>query len=100
MSDWSRDPATSRLTRSSSPPKLDPNMAKSTSLQDRFYPMRISLPSCFQLPEADDNTFEFKPQFNNTLSKYYGLVSKDAYFFIKKFEEVCLMKRIPQLEVV
>ena len=79
MSAWSRDPATSRLTRNSSPPKPDPNMTKSTSLQDRFYPMRTSLPSCIQLPEADD-IFELKPQFINTLLKYHDLESEDAYF--------------------
>ena len=97
MSAWSIDPATSRLTRNSSPPKPDANMAKSTSLQDRFYPMRISLPSCIQLPEADGDTFEFKPQFINSLSKYHSLEFEDAYFFIREFEEVCLMMMIPQL---
>jgi len=95
MSAWSRDPATSRLTRNNSPPKPDPNMAKSTSLQDRFYPMRISLPYWIQLPEVDGDIFEFKPQFINTLSKYHGLEFEDAYFFTRECEEVCLMMRIP-----
>ena len=70
-------------------------MAKSTSLPDRFYLMRTSLPSCIQLPETDDDTFELKPQFINP--KYHGLEYEDAYFFIKEFEEVCLMTRIPRL---
>jgi len=61
MSAWSRDPAMSRLTRNISPPKLDPEMAQIISLQDRFYPIRTSLPSCIQLPEADGDKFELKP---------------------------------------
>ena len=92
----SRDPATSRLTRSSSPPKLDPHMAQPLSLQDRFYPIRTSLP-CIQLPSVGDNNFEFKPQFINTLPKFHDLESEDAYFFIREFEEVCLMMKIPYL---
>ena len=38
-----------------------------------------------------------KPQFINTLLKFHGLESEDAYFFVREFEEVCLMMRIPQL---
>ena len=41
--------------------------------------------------------FELKPQFINTLHKFYGLESEDAYFFIREFEEVCLMMKIPHL---
>ena len=44
-----------------------------------------------------EHNFEFKPQFINTLPKFYGLESKDAYFFIREFEEVCLMMKIPHL---
>jgi len=72
-------------------------MAKTISLQDRFYPIRTSLPSCIQLPEADSDKFELKPQFINTLPKYHGLESEDAYFFIREFEEVCVMMKTPQL---
>ena len=49
------------------------------------------------LPEANGNNFELKPQFINTLSRFHGLESEDAYFFIREFEEVCLMMRILQL---
>ena len=59
--------------------------------------MRTSLSSCIQLSEADGDIFELKPQFINTLLKYHGLEFEDAYFFIRKFEEVCLMMKIPQL---
>ena len=97
MSVWSRDPAISRLTRNISPPKFDPKMTQTISLQDRFYPIRTSFPSCIQLPEADGNKFEFKSQFINTLPKYHGLESEDAYFFIREFEEVCVMTKILQL---
>ena len=97
MSAWSRDPFTSRLTSNSSPPKSDLDMAQPSSLQDRLYPIRILLSSCIPLPEAVGNNFEFKPQFINTLPKYHDLESEDAYFFIREFEEVCLMMRIPQL---
>jgi len=60
-------------------------------------PDRTSLPSCIKLPEANGNNFELKPQFINTLPKFHGLESEDAYFFVREFEEVCLMMRIPQL---
>ena len=46
---------------------------------------------------ANGNNFELKPQFINTLPRFHGLESEDAYFFIREFEEVCLMMRIPQL---
>jgi len=72
-------------------------MAQPTSLQDRFYPIRTSLSSCIQLSSIGDNNFEFKPQFINTLPKFHSLESKDAYFFIREFVEVCLMMKIPYL---
>jgi len=101
MQVWSRDPNSSRLTRNTSPPKLEPRpdsvMAQTTSLQDRFYPIRISLPSCIQLPSVGEHNFELKPQFINTLPKFHGLESEDAYFFIREFKEVCLMMKIPHL---
>ena len=100
MQVWSRDPK-SRLTRNTSPPKFEPRpdsiMAQLTSLQDRFYHIRTLLPSCIQLPSVGKHDFELKPQFINTLSKFHGLESEDAYFFIKEFEEVCLMMKISQL---
>ena len=91
MSAWSRDPVTSRLTRNSSPPeqKPDSHMAQTPSLQDRFYPIRTSLPSCIQLPDEDVDQFELKSQYINTLLKFHGFKSEDAYFFIREFEEVC-----------
>jgi len=102
MQVWSRDPNTSRLTRSSSPSKSEPRpypvMALPTSLQERFYPMRTSLPSCIWLSEANDNSFELKSQFINTLSNFHGLKAEDAYFFIREFEELYLMISIHQLE--
>jgi len=98
---WSRDPNSFRLTRNiSSPkrePKSDPVMAQPTSLQDRFYLMRASLPSCIQLPSIGEHNFELKSQFISTLPKFHGLGSKDAYFFIREFEEVCLMMKISHL---
>ena len=102
MREWSRDPTSSRLVRNTPhtpapPPEFTPVMANHVSLQDKFYPIRISLSSCIRLPEAYGNNFELKPQFINTLSRFYGLQSKDAYFFIREFKEVCLMMRIPQL---
>ena len=65
-------------------------MAQPTSLQDRFYPMRISLPSCIRLLEANGNNFELKPQFINTLPKFYSLGSEDEYFFLREFEKYTL----------
>ena len=96
MQEWVRDPVTFRLTRNTSLPlHSEPVMA---SLHDRFYPIRTSLPSYIKLHEVNGNNFELKPQFINTLSKFHGLESEDVYFFIREFEEVCLMMRIPQLE--
>ena len=59
--------------------------------------MRTSLPSCIQLLSIDDNNFELKPKFINTLPKFHGLESEDAYFFIREFEEVCAMMSIHHL---
>ena len=50
-----------------------------------------------QLPSISDNNFELKPQFNNTLPKFYGLESEDDYFFIREFKKVCLLMEIPHL---
>ena len=54
-------------------------MANNVSLQDQFYPIRTSLPSCILLPEPSENHFELKPQFINTLPRFHGLESEDAY---------------------
>jgi len=62
-----------------------------------FYPIRTTLPSCIQLQSIGKPNFELKPQFINTVLKFHGLESKDAYFFIREFEEVCLMIKIPHL---
>jgi len=102
MQEWYRDPISSRLVRNTilthTPlPTTNPSMANHVSIQDKFYQIRTSLASCIILPEANGNNFELKPQFINTLPRYHGLESEDAYFFIREFEEVCLMMRIPQL---
>ena len=98
MQVWSRDPNSSKLTRNTSPPKfeprLDPVMAQPTSLQDRFYPIRTSLPSCILLSSVGEYNFELKPQFINTLLKFHGLEYKDVYFFIREYEKVRLMMKI------
>ena len=74
-------PKLSRLTRNTLPPKQEPKsdlvMAQPISLQDRFYPIRTSLPSFIRLPSIGDNNFEFKPQFINTPPKFYSLESED-----------------------
>ena len=97
----SRDPNSSMLTRNTSPPKFeprpDPVMAQPTSLQDRFYPIRTSLPSCIQLLSVGEYNFELKPQFINKLSKFHGLESKNVYFFIREFEKVCIIMKISYL---
>ena len=95
MQVWSRDPITSRLIRTKSPPQPNKIMTQPTSLEDRFYPFTTSLSSCIQLPETKSKSFKIKPQFINTLPNYHGLESENAYFFIRKFEEVFLMMRIP-----
>ena len=88
MKVWSRDPTTSRLVRNTShaptlPEELQPIMANHISLQDKFYPIRTSLPSYIRLPEANGNNFELKPQLINTLPRFHSLESEDAYFFIR-----------------
>ena len=76
---------------------FSPYTLQPPSLQDRFYLIWTSLPSCIQLLSIGDNNFELKPQFINTLSKYHGLESEDAYFFIREFEEVYQMIKLPNL---
>jgi len=66
-------------------------------LQDRFYPIRASLPSYIKLSKVNGNNFDLKPQFINTLPKFHGLELEDTYFFVREFEEVCLIMRILQL---
>ena len=44
-----------------------------------------------------EHNFELKSQFINTLPKFRGLESEDAYFFIKEFEKVCFMMKISHL---
>jgi len=102
MQEWYRDSILLRLVRNTTLAHISlsdtiPIMAKHTSLQDKFYPIRTSLPSCILLLEANGNNFELIPQFINTLPRFHGLESEDAYFFIREFEEVCLMMRIFQL---
>jgi len=59
--------------------------------------MRTLVLSCIQLSSIGDNNFELKPQFINTFPKFHGLNSEDTYFFIREFEEVCLMMKISHL---
>ena len=99
MQEWYWDPISSRLVRNSTlacTPHPDTIIVNHTSLQDKFYPIRTSLPSCILLPEANGNNFELKPQFINTLSRFHGLEFENTYFFIREFE-VYLMMRILQL---
>ena len=102
MQEWSGDPISTRLVRNTPlvpipPPEFIPIMANHVSLQDKFYLIRTSLPSCSQLLETNGNNFELKAQFINTFSRFHGMDSEDVYFFIREFEEVCLIMRIPQL---
>ena len=59
--------------------------------------MRTFLPSYIRLLETNCNSFELKSQFINTLPTFHSLESEDAYFFIREFEEVCLMISIHHL---
>jgi len=85
MQEWSRDLVTSRVVRNTPlahtpPPEIEPIIANHVSLQDKFNLIRTSLPSCILLPEANRNNFELKPQFINTLPRFHGLESEDAFF--------------------
>jgi len=87
MQAWYRDPISSRLVKNTTlthtlRPDTNQIMANPISLQDKFYPIRILLLSCILLPEANENNFELKPQFINTLPRFHALEFEDAYFFI------------------
>jgi len=73
-------------------------MDQTTSLQDRFFPIKTSLPSCigFQKPVATI-TLSSSLNTSNTLPKFHDLKSEDVYFFIREFVKVCLMMRMPRL---
>ena len=93
MQVWSRDPTISHFVRNTLQAltlleESHPIMANHVSLQDKFYPIRTSLPSCIRLLEANGNNFELKPQFINTLTRFHSLESEDTYFFIWEFEDV------------
>ena len=66
-------------------------------MQDRFYPIRTTLPSCIQLSSVGEHNFELKSQFINTLPNFHDLESEDAYFFIREFAKVCLIMKISHL---
>jgi len=87
MQEWYRDPITSSLVRNTTLahtplPATNPIMANHVSLKDKFYPIHTSLPSCIILPEINGNNFKLKPQFINTLPRFHGLESEEAYFLI------------------
>ena len=69
-------------------------MAQERSLSDIFYPPRISLPSCFTIPDLERNvTFELRPHYTQMFPKFTGL--EDAYLFLREFKEVCSMMHFP-----
>ena len=53
----------------------------------QILPDQTLLPSCIKLSEANGNNFELKPQFINTLPKFLGLESEDAYFFVRELKK-------------
>ena len=81
MREWFRDPNSARLVRLSILALTQPLdiMENNVSLQDRFYPIRTSLPSCILLPEPNGNHFELKPQFISTPVSYTHLTLPTIY---------------------
>ena len=70
------------------------NANQSQALQDRCYPARSAQPSCIRLPATNENNFKLKPHSINMLPRFTGLDIEDAYLFISKFEEVCVIMKI------
>ena len=66
-------------------------------LQDMCYPIRNAIPSCIRLPGTNRINFKFRPHYINMLPKFLGNETEDAYIFISKFEEVCIMIKIREL---
>ena len=94
---WVRELKRRRLTRVKL--KLEPKFEiKKMDEQDRnegalneiFSPPHSTLPSCFNLPALGANvSLKLKPHYIPMPSKFTRL--KDAYLFLREFEEVCNM---------
>lgn len=73
----------------------DPNIQiipHRTTLQDKGYPTRGALPTCFVPPTTEEGNFEIKPQHINLLHEFHGLKSKIPYVLVTKFQIVCATK--------
>src|SRR6516165_2756743 len=105
MSAWERDESSGRLIRRDPMTDNSTNTQESSqliimknednhanitippiTLRDRFFPSRISQPSCIRITPTIAH-IELKPNIINLLPIFTG--TTDAYVFIREFEEVC-----------
>jgi len=99
---WVRDCKRRRLIRFEPEPKPESQsipelkMVQERPLNDIFYPLTTTLPSCFNLLDLGPNvTFELRSYYIQMLPKFAGL--EDAYLFLREFEEVCSMMHFPNI---
>jgi len=72
-------------------------MVGARTLNDIFYPPKITTTSSFNTAALENVTLELKPQYTNVLPKFTGL--QDAYLFLREFEDVCSMTCYPNVPV-
>jgi len=67
-------------------------------LNDIFYPLRTTSPSCFNLLDLGPNvTFELRLHYTQILLKVTGL--ENAYLFLGEFEEIYSVMHFPNISI-
>lgn len=68
-------------------------------LQDHYYPLCTSLPSCMKVLVVTGNNYELKPPYISVPLKFTESDSEDVYITICEFQEVYVMIKLQNLLV-